>query len=257
MKLFFHVLAIALLVFVAKDYAYASLVTNGSFETVQIGAPFNSNNPADIPGWTHTGAQGDALLWAIGYTDGGGAVTVAGDGNQFVTMGGGFNQPSQTSAWDQVLNGLTPGASYLLTFEMAAEADYSGDQTITVSFPSGSSTPAQSFSSAPGGHYWTNWVSQSETFVATSTSVDLMFSANTSFDVGLDDVSVVPMQSTGTVPEPSTLIIWSLLGFGSAFGMRVWRRRGSSLEVGSRGRRPWSPSARNAILEIVERGCHS
>jgi hypothetical protein len=28
------------------------------------------------------------------------------------------------------------------------------------------------------------------------------------------------------IPEPATIIIWSLLGFGAMFGMRVWRRWG-------------------------------
>src|ERR1022692_3211822 len=39
------------------------IITNGSFEAVQIGSPFFSANPADIPGWTHGGSPGDALLW--------------------------------------------------------------------------------------------------------------------------------------------------------------------------------------------------
>jgi hypothetical protein len=69
----------------------AASITNGDFEAVQIGSPFFSINPADIPGWTHSGDVGDALLWAIGYTDIGGSATVAGHGNQFVTMGGGFD----------------------------------------------------------------------------------------------------------------------------------------------------------------------
>ena len=57
--------------------ASAASVTNGDFEAVQIGSPFLSSNPANIPGWTHMGTVGDALLWAIGYSDGGGSVTVA------------------------------------------------------------------------------------------------------------------------------------------------------------------------------------
>jgi len=43
--------------------AFAQVVTNGSFEQVQI-VPTNSINPADIPGWTHSGTVGDALLWS-------------------------------------------------------------------------------------------------------------------------------------------------------------------------------------------------
>jgi hypothetical protein len=88
-----------------------NLVTNGSFEAVQIGPPFVSSNPADIPGWTRTGAAGDGSLWAIGYVDGGGSVTVAGAGNQFVTLGSGFDNPPAFAAWSQTLTGLTVGGS--------------------------------------------------------------------------------------------------------------------------------------------------
>jgi hypothetical protein len=49
------------------------------------------------------------------------------------------------------------------------------------------------------------------------------------------------------VPEPATIIIWSLLGAGSWLGMGVWRRRRPV------GRQPWSPEARQAIHEIIAR----
>jgi hypothetical protein len=56
---------------------------------------------------------------------------------------------------------------------------------------------------------------------------------------------------TGTltpIPEPATILVWSLLGAASWLGMRVWRQ-------GTRvGRQPWSPENRQAILEIVSRG---
>ena len=52
------------------------------------------------------------------------------------------------------------------------------------------------------------------------------------------------------VPEPATLIVWSLLGAMSWLGMRVWRG-------GQRiSRRSWSPENRQAILEIVNRRSH-
>ncbi len=31
--------------------------------------------------------------------------------------------------------------------------------------------------------------------------------------------------SDGVIPEPASLIVWSLLGLGSVFGVCVWRRR--------------------------------
>jgi len=88
------------------------MITNGSFEAVQITTPFSSN-PADIPGWTHTGDVGDALLWNATFPQccGGTDTAKAGDGNQFVTMGGGFG-PFGSSAWSQTIDGLSIGDSY-------------------------------------------------------------------------------------------------------------------------------------------------
>jgi hypothetical protein len=58
------------------------------------------------------------------------------------------------------------------------------------------------------------------------------------------------LSATGTqgqdVPEPATIVVWSLLGAGSWFGMKVWRRRDT-------GRRSWSPENRQAIHDIIAR----
>jgi hypothetical protein len=56
--------------------------------------------------------------------------------------------------------------------------------------------------------------------------------------------------SSGAVPEPATMIVWSLLGAASWLGMRVWRG-------GQRiSRRSWSSENRQAIHEIIARGTH-
>jgi hypothetical protein len=49
------------------------------------------------------------------------------------------------------------------------------------------------------------------------------------------------------VPEPATIIVWSLLGAASWLGMRVVRR-GRPV-----GRQQWSPESRAAIYEIISR----
>jgi len=52
------VFAVMVLCLLPPVLAFADpIITNGSFEAVQITAPFSSN-PADIPGWTHTGDIG-------------------------------------------------------------------------------------------------------------------------------------------------------------------------------------------------------
>jgi hypothetical protein len=68
-------------------------------------------------------------------------------------------------------------------------------------------------------------------------------------DTSFPGTSPNPGPSPAAVPEPATIIVWSLM-FGSGWaGLRVWRRRQRPV-----GRRPWSPEAREAIYEIVSRG---
>jgi hypothetical protein len=58
------------------------------------------------------------------------------------------------------------------------------------------------------------------------------------------------MHAIAEVPEPATLIVWSLLGGVSWLGMRVVRRGRPA------GRQPWSPENRQAIHAIIARGNH-
>jgi hypothetical protein len=211
------------LLFGIAGQAMAAIVVNGDFEAVQIGPPFVSSNPADVPGWTHSGSPGDGPLWHVGYSDPLGSITVAGRGNQFVTMGGGVDA-SGTAHWEQLLTGLTPSTTYALTFDMATEVDSSliSSQSITVDFPTGSSTPAMTFTAGPSSaNYWRNWETKTMDFVAGNSSVDLRFSATTQYDVGLDDVRV------SAVPEPSTLAAFGIGAF--VVVCRTWRRRRRAL----------------------------
>jgi hypothetical protein len=84
------VLAVAALLLLVPT-AFATSLTNGSFEAVTVPPGEFNYNLLDIPSWTHTGAVGDGLIWhagpvCCGYTGTG----IAGSGLQWVTLGGGF-----------------------------------------------------------------------------------------------------------------------------------------------------------------------
>ena len=196
----------SILAFGARVHA-VGLIQNGSFEDVQIPGAFSAN-PSDIPGWTHTGAAGDALLLRAGpQCCGGTNMALAGDGNQFVALGGGFG-PTGSAAWSQTISGLTFGQLYTVTFLLAAEGE-TATQQITVGLLNGSATAPETFTSLPTNTlFWRNWGPETYDFVPNATSATLQFSVvNQAFDVGLDGVSIAP------VPLPAA--VWLL---GSALG---------------------------------------
>src|SRR5271169_1568016 len=130
MRRFSTIVAIALVASSFASICLAQRVPNFSFEQVQIGPPYQTYNPLDIPGWTQSGSPGDSLLWAIGAIDG--LVNVAGAGNQFVTLGEGiYCSPCQgTESWTTTVGGLRPGQSYVLGFKVANEG-FAKSQTMT------------------------------------------------------------------------------------------------------------------------------
>jgi hypothetical protein len=94
------------------------------------------------------------------------------------------------------------------------------------------------------------------TFSFTPTAFNAAEISDVSFQYGtaLTDPNVpgLPPTGQGDVPEPATLIIWSLLGL-SGGGLWAWSRRKGDESIGS-ARTPWSEDTRAAILQIVDRG---
>ena len=99
------------------------------------------------------------MLFNTRYVDGGGTITVAGDGNQFAVVGK-SSGPSGTGYLSQTLTGLTPGHVYNLTFKIASLFP-SASQNLQVDFTSGSSTSAQIFTAEPSSSaYYKIWDSE-------------------------------------------------------------------------------------------------
>ena len=193
----------------------ANLIVNGSFEDPDISPSTLSN--AIPTGWTKGGSAGDASIWRVGYADGSGNVTVAGEGQQFVTMGGGF-QASGTTTWSQTVGGLAIGQAYQLDFKIAGEGVCCGTQSILVGVD-GSGAPGQTFTaSSPTGNYWKTWTDEGLSFVAGVGNVTVHFTYSGPFDMGLDDVRL-----TAAVPEPSTYVLMAA-GLGLV-GLASCRRK--------------------------------
>lgn len=218
MKKFYKYLIGTLLVTPTVASAAVNLVTNGSFEDDVIGSPYYTS--AVPSGWTKGGSAGDASMWRIGYVDGGGSITVAGEGSQFITMGGGYGG-SGTTTWSQTVSGLGIGDTYQLNFKIASEGPCCGTQMLHVDFL-GSSTAGQDFSATPiTANYWRDWTEQSMTLVATTSDVTLQFTYTGRYDMGLDDVRLAL-----AVPEPQTYAMF-VAGLGLLSFMA--RRRKNSV----------------------------
>ena len=127
----------------------------------------------------------------------------------------------------QSVSGLSAGTTYTLTFLMASESSKFDQLRVSVDGSTGSVFNAPAY----GGNFWDTWVSQSFSFVASSSSETIQFDTiglnQGCCDVGLDKVSL--LAASGAVPEPATWAMM-LMGFGMAgFGLR--RRRKPTVSV--------------------------
>lgn len=255
----------------------ANLVVNGSFET----NPCTSSTPGQ-----QLGLVGNAVMgWFIPASDGiypwclQNNVNIYGAGptpygNQWLVLGE-VHTGIQYSI-QQTLTGLNPGSTYKLSFAIASENGCCS--TVEVSFPSGSSTAAQTFTAPASGMWWTAWATKTMNFVATGSSVTLQFknvNLGPGIDLGLDNVEVeaacaAPPNSLVTVPLPGgfscgSTNVGTFLGTiqkdeqnnelqlfcssGAEFDFKYAPAGGSSRQV---GRCPWVGGQNDATITYVD-----
>ncbi len=237
---------------------------NGSTYTLtqQLdGSTNNSVNTATgglLTGWTMTNPTGNFnsnytfILTASQATSGfagnqlglslGGTIGASPNGGNFLAMDGGYELQSVY----QTIGGLTPGATYVVSFSWGAaqQLGASYNQPVTDSWLVGFDTTAMSSAatangttikstssmtagSLVGGSFtptFSGWTQSQMSFVASSTSMVLSFLAQGSpagqppFSL-LDGVSL-----TRAVPEPATSTLM-LCGLAGLLGLRGKRRR--------------------------------
>jgi hypothetical protein len=222
------VIGVFLVALLFERPVFAQYVRNPSFEQKQIGPPYLSFTAP--PFWTHTGPNGDALIWNILYP--GTGVAAPGGGNQFVTLGGGILGPvKQYSEWVTTISGLSPGQTYRLGFWIANEG-FSVSQTITATVdpavgPPTGVTGTFTTTCGSGQYYWQCWEQEYLLFTAVpgNTKANLIFSVyDQQYDIGLDEITIKEAPPTGGTwtkicepgPTPGTCVPLPCSGAGAA-----------------------------------------
>lgn len=213
------------------------LIANGTFELTTNGtnrqlssSPIEADNRSTLSGWTSSNGNDGGYNFvldtgiittsasAIGLK----AYTATADHGQ-VFASDALYYPGVLS---QTVNGLTPGASYLLSFDyaMGQQAGFNGknlDNYWQVAF-GGATLKSGKLSLEDGG--FTGWQSATMQFTATSASQVLSFLAVGSSPGAPPFMLLDNVAMESAVPEPSTL---SLLG-GAVLAGLLARRRGRS-----------------------------
>ncbi|HUP04855.1 MAG TPA: hypothetical protein VMU19_12755 [Bryobacteraceae bacterium] len=223
--------------------AHASLIANGSFENYTGSVANAGDNAIDLAGagllnWSDASGVAEALVFPSWYGNylfnipgPIGPVGLAGplpatspDGGNFIISDSDY----LTSAIFQTINGLTPGASYQLSFYQALAQD---SQPVTqpgavsaywqVALGAGTQTSTQMYADGSIPTV-SNWQAQTMTFVASSASEVLSFLA---VGTGVPPMAALDGVSLTETPEPAAFWMLGAGGLLLARRLMVLRRR--------------------------------
>src|SRR5579871_1461821 len=209
-----------------------NLITNGSFEQTTNGPNLQFDLLTQATGWSSpTTAGGDAYnfifspgaadtagangqygnlqLWGPNNGSNNGLPATSPDGGNYVAADGAF----QTAPITQVVNGLTPGADYTVSFYWAGaqQSGFSGATTEKWQVSLGAQTQSTPILDN-ADHGFTGWQLASFTYTATQASEVLSFLAAGTPD-GEPPFSLLDGVSMSAAPEPGTagLLVGGLL----------------------------------------------
>ena len=181
-----------------------------------ISTPQSFSGPLPTNTWAYqisspTGLSGTPVYGAPASWTQGNSITVTFSGTLPTAVGGIF--------WATDING-----------------DNINNATVHITLASGGTF---SYDDASNYSAFTGFVSPGSPISSMTLTASGAFAEIDNFDVGQ------------AIPEPATIVIWSLLGAG-LFGLKVVRRKGN--EFGGTSRPGWSEQNRVAIRQIIEQG---
>ncbi len=218
---FFFAVAIFLL---SPTFVSATLLTNGSLTgpiasgSVPTGWDILIRSPDTATRSPDTMDQDNNLGGAFGGF--GATPSASPDGGTWVGMGVVPGSPVFIEAFGQTVTGLDVGATYAVSWYQAnfgyTPLGYVEPDKIGLFVDGNLVGQGSEAALAPG------WTSETVAFVATSTAHEISFSPGGT--VGSSYLSIDGISMTRVIPEPTTVVIWALLG-GIVLIARHGRRR--------------------------------
>jgi hypothetical protein len=212
-----HILVIVCTISVlALRQANGAIIVNGDFENPDVTFQYYPDGPGPSP-WT----VGTAMYLVDSSSSNGGPNDVAESGSQYMEYAGNGRGNSQLS---QVLNGLTVGGLYTVSYYVSASAFRTFSQTvygafgITGTLGGGSNTYTSSLPD-PGedntidvGTVDSPWVHRSFQFTASTGTDTLMFTfTGHSSSPGSGSYPAIDSVTLTAIPEPSVVFL-SVMG---------------------------------------------